>query len=481
MPLRRRLSLVAAAAVAIAVAMVVLVCYFVVRSQLRGQVDQTLTAQASLVLRTHGGALFGRGDFPDLPASAGGSAPYKDVVYEGGDEETYSGPAVPVNGTAMAVAGGRPQSAFADVTVNGVSVRVYAFHAYVTTADGQSLSVAVLLGRSLSQVNSVLSSLRLVLFLLFAGGIALAAALGRVAARRVLAPLAEVARSAEHISATEDLSTRLTVHAEDEVGQLTRRFNAMIERLQRSRVELDESVLAQRQLVADASHELRTPVTSLRTNVEVLLAGAELAPADRDRLLADVVEQTEELSALVNDLIEVARGDLPLSRTEDVRLDRVVADAVARARRDAPGVQFETTLEPVVVRGVAERLSRAVGNLLDNAARHSPAGGVIEVSADARGVRVRDHGTGIEPADLPHIFERFYRGVNARGRQGSGLGLAIVRQVAEQHGGTVSAENAPGGGALMTLELPTLPVAPEPAEPPLTPVAAPARGPAELR
>ncbi|HZU40043.1 MAG TPA: HAMP domain-containing sensor histidine kinase, partial [Solirubrobacteraceae bacterium] len=292
--------------------------------------------------------------------------------------------------------------------------------------------------------------------------------------RRVLAPLADVARTAQHVSETEDLSTRIRVaHPDDEVGQLATRFNAMIERLQGSRAALDESVRAQRQLVADASHELRTPVTSLRTNIEVLLAGDTLDPADRRRLLGDVVEQTEELSALVGDLIELARGDLPLGAAEDVRLDRVVEETVARARRNAPGIHFESTLTPVVVHGVPERLARAIGNLLDNAARHSPASGTVEVRVDGAGVSVRDHGTGIEPDDLPFIFDRFYRGTNSRARQGSGLGLAIVRQVAEQHSGSVSAANAPGGGALFTLSLPASPLSEEALRPAESPAPVP--------
>ncbi len=159
----------------------------------------------------------------------------------------------------------------------------------------------------------------------------------------------------------------------------------MIERLQSSRDALDESVRAQRQLVADASHELRTPITSLRTNIEVLLAGDALAEEDRHRLLADVLEQSEELSALIGDVIELARGDLPITSAEDVRLDRVVADVVTRARRDFPQIRFESSLEPVAVDGVPERLARAVNNLLDNAAHHSAAGGVVEV--DRRSAR----------------------------------------------------------------------------------------------
>ena len=170
-----------------------------------------------------------------------------------------------------------------------------------------------------------------------------------------------------------------------------------------------------------------------------------------------MLEQSEELSALIGDVIELARGDLPLTSAEDIRLDRIVAECLTRARRDFPEVRFESSFEPVVVDGIPERLARAVNNLLDNAAHHSAAGGLVEVVVDEHGVRVRDHGTGIEPADLPYVFDRFFRGANSRHRQGSGLGLAIVRQTASQHGGSVEAANAPDGGAVFTLALPTVP------------------------
>jgi two-component system sensor histidine kinase MprB len=160
----------------------------------------------------------------------------------------------------------------------------------------------------------------------------------------------------------------------------------------------------------------------------------------------------------VSDLLDLARGDLPFEAVEDIRLDGVVAECVTRAKRNAPGIEFETHLEPRIVDGVPERLGRAVNNLLDNAARHSPPDGVVEVTVDEAGVRVRDNGPGVDPADLPHVFDRFYRGKTSRGKQGSGLGLAIVRQVAEQHHGSVSAENAPDGGAIFRIRLPTTPV-----------------------
>ncbi|MGZ4173664.1 MAG: HAMP domain-containing sensor histidine kinase, partial [Solirubrobacteraceae bacterium] len=252
-------------------------------------------------------------------------------------------------------------------------------------------------------------------------------------------------------------SLRIAVRADDEVGQLATRFNGMLDRLEGSRSALDESVRAQRQLVADASHELRTPVTSLRTNIEVLLEGGELPEEDRTRLLRDVVEQSEELSQLVGDLIELARGDQPIGNAEDVRLDRVAEESIARGRRNSPGIEFRLDSVPVIVEGVPERLGRAMNNLVDNACLHSPRDGCVEVSVDPGGVTVRDHGQGIPEGDLPYIFDRFFRGENSRSRQGSGLGLAIVRQVAEQHDGTVTAANAPDGGAVFRLALPGIP------------------------
>ena len=452
MPLRQRLAWVSASAVALAVIIAALVCYLVVRSQLLGQVDSALKAQA-VAVQQEGQFALGQ-PLPGVPASAGGTTQYYEIVAQDGTTRGNIG--LPIDSRVNAVANGTGGALLTDVEVGGSRFRELAFSMPVGVGGLQE-SGAVLLARPLDGIDNILRNLRLVLLLVCAGGIALGAVLGRLAARPVLSPLAEVAATARHIEETEDLSSRIHVHADDEVGQLATRFNAMIERLQISREALDESVRAQRQLVADASHELRTPITSLRTNIEVLLEqGDELPEEDRHRLLADVLEQSEELSTLIVDVIELARGDLPITSAEDVRLDRVVADSLTRARRDFPEIRFESSLEPVVVEGVPERLARAINNLLDNAAHHSAAGGVVEVIVDGRGLRVRDHGTGIDPADLPYVFDRFYRGANSRNRQGSGLGLAIVRQAAVQHGGSVEADNAPDGGAVFVLRLPTL-------------------------
>jgi two-component system sensor histidine kinase MprB len=216
---------------------------------------------------------------------------------------------------------------------------------------------------------------------------------------------------------------------------------------------LEESTRAQRQLVADASHELRTPLTSLRTNIEVLATDRRLPPGERERLLKDVIEQLGEMTTLIAELIDLARGDRHAAEPEEVRLDLLAADAVERARRNGPGVNFVTDLHESVVRGVPATLERAVANLLDNAAKFSPQGGDVEVRVHGGTVTVRDHGSGIEEDHLQYVFDRFYRAPSARGLPGSGLGLAIVRQVAQAHGGSVIAERAEGGGTRVVLRL----------------------------
>ena len=438
MSLRRRLALIAAASVAVAVLIAAMVCYLVVRDQLRSQVDTELIAQASAI--QHGQVMHLGGDLPGLPASAGGPAPYTQAVSADGQTTLLgSNLTLPVSASTLDLAHGNGNTYLSDVHVGSSHLREIAF-SFVGAVNGAPQTLAIQLARPLNGVDGILANLRLVLAFVVLGGIALAAALGRLAGRRVLAPLAEVASAAQHIGETDDLSRRIRVHADDEVGQLATRFNSMLDRLEGSRAALDESVRAQRQLVADASHELRTPVTSIRTNIEILERADELPPGERSRLISD--------------LIELARGDEPGFATEDVRLDGVAAESLARARRNAPEVSFTASLAPVSMDGVPARLERAINTLLDNAARHSPPGAPVELTVDADGIRVRDHGPGIVPDDLPYVFDRFFRGTNARGRQGSGLGLAIVRQVTEQHGGTASAVNAEDGGAMFTLHLP---------------------------
>jgi two-component system sensor histidine kinase MprB len=252
------------------------------------------------------------------------------------------------------------------------------------------------------------------------------------------------------VSATGDLSERIGAGRDDELGRLATSFNRML-------AALEAGAEARRQLVADASHELRTPLASLLMNVELLAEDAGLVGRERERLLADVGQQIRELTVLVGDLVDLARQEPTSAGASQVRLDELVHEAVARAARYAPDQRLEIDSEPCVVNGVDARLERAVNNLLDNALKWNPPGRPIEVTVKDGTVSVRDHGPGIDPADLPHVFDRFYRAAAARGLPGAGLGLAIVRQVAEAHGGSVEASNAPGGGAMLQLRLPSEP------------------------
>ncbi len=433
MSFRVRLTLVAAAAVALAVVLSSAVAYFAVRDQLLDQVDQALEARAVQIQRD-----------PFRPAppdpTLGEAGGYVQFVSADGRVRRPRGAdvAIPVTDRVLQVANGEEELFFSDAEIADTHVRVLTF----PVAPGVALQIL----RPLDEVDRTLDRLRTLLILIALGGIGLAIALGLVVSRAAMAPLARLTRATERVRETRDLSERIDARGQDELSRLAASFNDMLG-------ALEESTKAQRQLVADASHELRTPLTSLRTNFEVLMSDRELDPDERRRLLEDVVEQIGEMTTLITELIELARGDQLPADPVDVRLDEVAADALDRVRRDRPGVEFRAELQESVVRGVPVSLERAIGNVLDNAAKWSPAGSEVEVTVRDGVVTVRDHGPGIDESDLPHVFDRFYRSPSARTMPGSGLGLAIVRQVAEAHGGTVVAERADGGGTRITLRL----------------------------
>ena len=444
MALRARLTLMSAVIVGVTLVLASLVAYAAVRGQQRGQVDDALRGNAAfyqrLAARAGGGPPPGQPGERTPPPSLGGPGGYAQLVRPNGNAIELGpagGPALPVTGETLATADGQSGGGFSDHRIEGLHLRV------LTAPLG--VVGAVQVARSLEDADHVLQRLRLVLAALVAVGTALAAGVSRLLSRRVVAPVTELTEAAEHIEATGDLGRRVDAGGDDEVGRMAARFNAMLARLQTSQAQ-------QRQLVADASHELRTPVTSLRTNVEVLRDAPGMGEADRRALLDDVVEQAEELGNLVADLIALARDGETPPATEDVRLDELVAEAVVRARRHAPSVSFTLRAEPSLVSAAPDRIGRAVNNLLDNAAQHADR---VEVTVSADGVvAVRDHGPGVPPEDVPLVFDRFYRGATARGRSGSGLGLAIVRQVAESHGGSVRVESPEDGGARFVLALP---------------------------
>jgi two-component system sensor histidine kinase MprB len=430
---RTRLILLAALAVAAAVLAASVSSFLLVRSVLRSRVDDALRERAGEVqLQTspEGGVAF------TIPSPELGGAPgYVQLVPADGNIPIDG--ALPVDVTDRQIASGARQEQFRDARVAGVHVRIYT--AYV--GPGMAVEVA----RPLDEVDAALRRLAYILGALAVLGVVSAGALGRLVSRAALAPVRRLSETSRHVASTHDLTRRIDVVGSDELAGLAENFNAMLAALERS-------IDAQRQLVADASHELRTPLTALRTNVEIL--ERQELPAEARPRFARVVGQLDELTALVGDIVELARGSEPPQDVEEVALDELVDCAVERARALAPRVDLVTEFEPTVVRGVREQLDRAVWNLLDNACKWSRDGSAVEVTVRVGAVVVRDHGPGIDDADLPHVFDRFYRSAAARGMPGSGLGLAIVRQIAESHGGSVVAERAPGGGARFVLRLP---------------------------
>jgi two-component system sensor histidine kinase MprB len=443
MNFRTRLTLAAAAAVAVAIVGASAATYGLVRSELRGQVDETLRARArdlppelTVISDPRGKQFLGL-----RPERFGGVAVFTQLVRRDGKAITppdVSGQ-LPVSERAHAAARGEVEEPFyEDAHVQDTHIRVLT----LPLRPGGAVQVA----RSLEEVDRVLSKISRWLIALALVGIALAAALGLLVARAVLAPVQRLTTAAEEVSETRDLSRRIDASGTDELSRLATTFNTMLG-------ALEESARAQRQLVSDASHELRTPLTSLRTNIEVLSRDERLPVEDREQLLHDVTEQLIEMTSLIAELVELARGDQAPVDPEDVRLDLATAEAIERTRRNRPGISFKPELEESLIRGVPSTIERAISNLLDNAAKWSPPGAEVEVTVRDGEVTVRDHGPGIDDEDLPFVFDRFYRAPAARGLPGSGLGLAIVRQVAEAHGGTITAEAAEGGGTRMRLKL----------------------------
>ncbi len=438
MSLRARLVLAAVAAAALAAIAVALFAYNATDRELRKNVDETLEDRAQQLTRLRDRRAAGA-PVRLPPPALGAAAGFAQIITAAGDIQVSSGVGgpLPITNAARAVAAGDRDAVFSEAEIDGTEIRVLT----VSWTRGTALQIA----RPLNEVDAVLGDLRWLLLAAAAVGVIVAAALALLAARATLRPVHRLTETVEDVTATKDLSRRVDADGiglggDDELSRLATSFNAML-------AALDDSLTAQRRLVADASHELRTPITSLRTNIEVLAREGELDAADRERLRHDIDGQLVELSALVGGVIDLARGDEPVEHVEPVRLDEVVAEAVENAEFHWPAVRFETRLAATVVTGVPDRIALAVTNLLDNAGKWSPEGAVVEVAVEGPEVSVRDHGPGVDPADIPFVFDRFWRAPAARSLPGSGLGLAIVLQVAEAHGGEARVEAAEGGGA----------------------------------
>jgi two-component system sensor histidine kinase MprB len=437
--LRSRIALLVALAVAMAVAVSSIAAYITVRNRLHASVDDNLLVRAKSAAAT---GLRNSSQLTQIPPGFLGAADIRiGMILDDGGVASPSGLAPPMGNAELAVARGQAENSLRTASTGGVEYRVVS----VPAAPGIALVVA----QPTKATEDLLNRLGLVLFLVGAAGVGVAAWAGLVIARAGLRPVEQLTAAAEHVAATEQLEP-IEVRGHDELARLATSFNAMLAALSRSRER-------QQQLVADAGHELRTPLTSLRTNLDLLVQSATrggLSEEDRDELLADVRAQSEELTVLVQDLVELARDDPAAAQVEELDFAEVCERAIDRVRRRAPGLTFDVKLAPWVVRGDATALERAVANILDNAAKWSPAGGTVQVRLDGGELQVIDEGPGIPPADLPHVFERFYRATDARRLPGSGLGLAIVKQVADRHGGWVEAARADTGGTQITFRLP---------------------------
>jgi two-component system sensor histidine kinase MprB len=450
MTFRLRLAIASAVAVAATVAIASAVVYVVMRDHLQSSADQELIQQYTQVkednhLLAH--AFGNEGPIALPPQGPNAASMYMQAVRDDGKTALATGESakVPFDRDTVAVATGKKRAFFTNGHVADKPVRIYTvFIGSLPDANGNVHGIALQFVRPVDDINHTLNRLRLILLLVVAGGIAAGAAGGALVSRAALIPVRRLTGAAERIALTGDPSERVTEEGgRDELARLATAFNTML-------AALEESIETQRRFVADASHELRTPLTSLQTNIEVLKQHDRLQPGQRNKLFADLEREAHEMRDLITGLLELARGDANLERST-VQLDELVENSVERARARFPNVRFELEAAPTTIAGVPERLERAVWNLLENAGKWSPPASTVDVTLADSELRVRDRGPGISPADRAHVFDRFYRSTEARSLPGSGLGLAIVREVAEAHGGEVTAEDAPGGGALLRL------------------------------
>jgi two-component system sensor histidine kinase MprB len=458
--LRNRMALLVGVAVTAGIAVVAGVALAATSVVLRNAIDDQLVQQAEAAASS---TRFSAGPFGRLELSTTGfGLPFQVILADGAivppqyPSDTQA--QLPVDGSDIAIARSQSGQRLRTVTVGDTKYRVVTVALPVSQNDGAfraipSVQLALQLARPMTDVAQTLRELGIVMLLVGVAGVVGSMAVGLLVARAALKPVDAAAAAAEEVARTQDLSALIPVTGSDEVARLAESLNSMLRALESSRAR-------QRQLVDDASHELRTPLTSLRTNIELLIRAEAsphraLPPADRTALLRDVDAQMRELTGLVSELVELARDEAPVEEIERIDLAEIVAVAAARVRRraTAKGITIDVTAAGSLVDGRPSMLERAVTNLLDNAVKFSPPGSVVLVHTRAGQVTVADAGPGIAPEDRPNVFERFYRATTARGLPGSGLGLAIVADAARVHGGTISAEDAPSGGALLRLRL----------------------------
>jgi two-component system sensor histidine kinase MprB len=460
MSLRRRIAAAAALAVAAVAVAIGVIGYTSTRSHLVGDLQTQLRQRAAPELQAHpGGARAGGpprrergapdrgpregGPAAPSPPAFGGAPGYFQVVYPDGTTRALGGgePQLPVNAKVLEAARRASGSFF-------MSARVRGTHLEVLTAGDPYDHWAIQVALPLTTVDSVMHGLLLTYGLVIGGGVLLAGLLGAAISRSALAPIRRFLKRTEAVTSELEHPSRIEETGASELRRLAASFNQTLD-------ALELSIEAQRNLVADASHELRTPIAALRSNIQIFLEADRLPAHEREGLRQSILAELDELTQVVADVLELARGSSPSAHREPIELDTVVREAVERARRRAPNARFDLDLERTMIEGTLDRVVRAITNVIDNARKWSPPNGPIEVRLRDGTLWVRDHGPGFDERDLPHVFDRFYRAGNARGHPGSGLGLAIVKQAAQAHGGRAEAANAAGGGAVVKVSFGT--------------------------
>jgi two-component system sensor histidine kinase MprB len=447
--LRRRIAGAAALAVAAVAITLAVIGYLSTRSTLIGQIHTDLQMRAANYLQPHGAGPRGGRERPPGgggpvfpgPPELGGAGGYFQIVNP--DGTITHGGKLPVTKEVLDLARIGSGGIYFDTHVQGTHLAVYAVW---DAPDNHVVMVAL----PLTDADSVLRGLLLTYGLLIAGGILLAAVLGLAISRSALRPIDRFVRNTERVTSELDRPERLEGTDAIELQRLADSFNQTLDALERS-------IESQRQLVADASHELRTPIAALRSNIQIFLDSDRLPEEDRRGLQESIIAELDELTQVVADVLELARGSAPTSRVEPIELDTFVREAVERTQRRAPDMRFALDLEPTVIINNPERVGRGVGNVVDNARKWSPPEGEVEISLHDGVLTIRDHGPGFNERDLPHVFDRFYRAGDARRMPGSGLGLAIVKQAAQTFGGDAAAANAPDGGAVITVRFGSAP------------------------
>jgi len=442
--------MVVAVVVAVVVSAVGLSVYRSTRGELFGQIDNDLMTRAEQIghqprgFARPGGGRFQLGGRVARQDPFGGIVSFDvlaRIVDSTGTVVLSLGPDFGVDPDLSVLIDARVSPVIRTETGNAGSLRSIT----VPAPGGNFVEMA----RPLAETNSVLAAMRSRILLIGMAAIVGAALLAWFIARSAVRPITRLTAAAERVADTGDLSQPVDQAGGDEVGRLAASFNAMLDALSQSRRQ-------QRSLVMDASHELRTPLTSLRTNIDVLGRGRELTTEQHDSLVADLDAELGELTDLVTELVDLASDLRDDEATQPLRLEDLAVPVVERTRRRT-GRNIELRCHgSAVVEGRPEALSRAIRNLVDNAAKFSPADGPVVVEVDGGSVTVHDSGPGIPSEERAKVFDRFHRVEATRTMPGSGLGLAIVRQVAEAHGGSAAAGESPLGGASVGFNVPTV-------------------------